>query len=215
MNTQSLLCLLVLILLTNSHSHRCHFDELHSDLTSTPQGKPDEVLHPSQGRLLVPNPVRAPIRIELDTTMFNDPIILGLNGATTTTTTNLNFILKTIQIAKTFYESRLQVGTMATIYAPPDCVGYTPTSTAQSSGYANADLVIFVHYTTDATITYGATGKSCKYVTGTATAGSPDSTLTVGRPTFGRIIFNTYNLVDRVSALTNRLFQSITSTVLH
>ncbi len=163
----------------------------------------------------MPNPVRAPIRIELDTTMFNDPIISGLNGAATTTTTNLNFILKTIQIAKTFYESRLQVGTMATIYAPPDCVGYTPSTTAQGSGYANADLVIFVHYLSDATITYGATGKSCKYVTGTATTMSPDSTLTVGRPTFGRIIFNTYNLVDRVSALTNRLFQSITSTVLH
>ena len=34
-------------------------------------------------------------------------------------------------------------------------------------------------------------------------------------PTFGRIIFNTYNLVDRVTSLTNRVFQSITSTSLH
>ena len=100
---------------------------------------------------------------------------------------------------------------MATIYAPATCVDYATPSAAQTSGYASADLVIFVLYTTDSGITYGATGKSCKYYSGAL----PDSTLKVGIPTFGRIIFNTYNLVDQESALTNRLFQSITSTALH
>ena len=31
----------------------------------------------------------------------------------------------------------------------------------------------------------------------------------------GRIIFNTYNLVDQKTSLTNVLFQSVTSTALH
>ena len=31
----------------------------------------------------------------------------------------------------------------------------------------------------------------------------------------GRIIFNTYQLVDQQSTLTNRVFQSVTSTALH
>jgi hypothetical protein len=67
---------------------------------------------------------------------------------------------------------------------------------------------------TDASISYGATGKSCNYYPGNATA-TPDVMLQVGRPTAGRIIFNTYSLVDREATLTNRLFQSITSTALH
>ena len=71
--------------------------------------------------------------------------------------------------------------------------------------------MIIVKYITNANIGYGATGKSCDYVTGAL----PDYTLQVGRPTAGRIILNTYNLVDRETSLTNRLFQSITSTVVH
>jgi Leishmanolysin len=63
-------------------------------------------------------------------------------------------------------------------------------------------------------LSYGATGKSCNYFPGTASVASPDNTLTVGRPTVGRIKFNTYNLVDR-STLTNLLFQSVTATALH
>ena len=109
----------------------------------------------------------------------------------------------------------MQVGQSATITAPSLCSNYTPSSTAQNSGFASADLVIFVLYLTDQGQSYGATGKSCKYVSGTATTSTPDNTLQVGRPTVGRIIFNTYQLTDRESALTNRLFQSITSTALH
>ena len=84
---------------------------------------------------------------------------------------------------------------MATIYAPATCVDYTTPSAAQTAGYANADLVIYVLYTTDSGLTYGATGKSCKYFA--SSTFSPDSTLNHGRPTFGRIIFNTYQLVDQ------------------
>jgi leishmanolysin len=101
---------------------------------------------------------------------------------------------------------------MASITPPSPCVDYTPPST---TAFAGVDLVLFVLYITDQSQTYGATGKSCKYFEGTVTAGNPDLTLQIGRPTVGRIIFNTYNLVDRESSLTNRLFQSITSTALH
>ena len=58
-----LLCLLALTFPTHNHIHKCQFDSLHHDLTSSPQGIPDQVLHPAKGRLLVPNPVRASIRI--------------------------------------------------------------------------------------------------------------------------------------------------------
>ena len=68
-----------------------------------------------------------------------------------------------------------------------------------------------MQYLTDKAKTYGATGKSCKYLAGT----TPDLTLQTGRPTVGRIIFNTHQLVDQQTQLTNRLFQSITSTALH
>ena len=43
----------------------------------------------------------------------------------------------------------------------------------------------------------------------------PDSTMQAGRPTIGRIIFNTYRLVDLEPSLTNRLFQSVTATTIH
>ena len=155
------------------------------------------------------------MRIELDTTMFSEAIQAGLNGAASTTTTNLNFIQKVMQVTQTFYQTRLQVSQTASITAPSTCVDFTPSTTAQTSGYASADLVIFVRYITDSGQNYGATGKSCKYFPGTATSGSPDLTLQMGRPTVGRIIFNTYQLVDQESVLTNKVFQSLTSTALH
>jgi hypothetical protein len=77
------------------------------------------------------------------------------------------------------------------------------------------ELVIYAQYLTDTTKGYGATGKSCNYFQGTATSLSPDSSLQAGRPTVGRIIFNTYNLVDRATTLTDLLFQSVTSTAIH
>ncbi len=64
---------------------------------------------------------------------------------------------------------------------------------------------------TDKSKAYGATGKSCHYVAGAAV----DNTLQAGRPIVGRIIFNTYSLVDTAPSLTNRLFQSVTATTLH
>jgi hypothetical protein len=76
---------------------------------------------------------------------------------------------------------------------------------------SNAELVIFAQYLTDKNKAYGATGKSCHYVTGAAV----DDTLQTGRPIVGRIIFNTYSLVDTASSLTNRLFQSVTATTIH
>ena len=69
-----------------------------------------------------------------------------------------------------------------------------------------------MRYLTDASIGYGATGVACKFVTSLIL---PDATFQQGRPTIGRIIFNTFNLVDQETSLTNRLFSSITATAFH
>ena len=63
--------------------------------------------------------------------------------------------------------------------------------------------MIYALYEANSSISYGATGVSCKWVTGST---FPDTSLQTGRPSVGRIIFNTYNLVDQESSLTNRLF---------
>lgn len=81
-----------------------------------------------------------------------------------------------------------------------------------SDNIAATDLHIYVRYVTDNTIGYGATGVSCQWNTITT---YPDTTLKAGRPTVGRIIFNTYNVVDTKPALTNRLFAAVTATALH
>ena len=54
-----------------------------------------------------------------------------------------------MMVTKTFYQKRLQVGQVGTITAPDPCVDFSPTATAQTGGYSNTDLVIFVQYITD------------------------------------------------------------------
>ena len=53
-------------------------------------------------------------------------------------------------VTQVFYQTRLQVATMATIYAPVTCVDYNTPSTDQTNGKANADLFIYVLYISDA-----------------------------------------------------------------
>lgn len=119
-----------------------------------------------------------------------------------------------MQVAQNFYQTRLKVYPLSSLQAPASCAGdYTPSINDQTFGIGASDLHIYVLYKTDKTISYGATGASCKYF---GTGGSlPDSTLQIGRPVVGRIIFNTYNLVDTLTSLTNLVFQSITATALH
>ena len=156
---------------------------------------------------------RNPIRITYDASNFNT-VSAGTNGASTTTTTNLAFVLKSFKVAISFYITRLQVYPLTTISAPSVCVDYNTPPNDQQYGISASDLHIYTTYITDKTQSYGATGKSCKYY-GDGTATLPDATLQVGRPTMGRIIFNTYSLVDTQSSLTNRLFQSVISTACH
>ena len=92
---------------------------------------------------------------------------------------------------------------MGTVYPPNTCFDFNPSATDVSNGFAATDLLIYVRYVGDSGITYGATGVSCKWVTGISL---PDSTFQMGRPTVGRIIFNTHTTVDQEAALTNRLF---------
>ena len=102
---------------------------------------------------------------------------------------------------------------MSSLTAPMQCVDHTTPLNDRSIGISGSDLHIYILYATNANLGYGATGKSCKYFGNSASL--PDTTLQIGRPTMGTIIFNTYVLVDRESRLSNRLFQSITSTTLH
>ena len=150
------------------------------------------------------------MRIFLDTTPFSNTVITpGSNGAATTNRASLDFIVKTLNVAKTFYEKRLKASPLLSITVPDTCVDINPYN--KGTVINNYELVIYTQYLTDSKIGYGATGKSCDYVTGSY----PDYTLQVGRPTVGRMIFNTYNLVDNTSSLTNMLFQSVTTTTIH
>lgn len=135
------------------------------------------------------------MRIRLDTTVFNTTIP-GANGAGTTTTAKLNFILKSMLVIQEYLQGRLQVTQVATVYSPTTCVDFNTSAADQTNGFNDTDLVIYVRYLTDKGISYGATGKSCNYYPGTATSSTPDLNFQIGRPTVGRIIFNTYVLVD-------------------
>ncbi len=107
---------------------------------------------------------------------------------------------------------------MARIYAPLTCYDFNPPTNDVQNGIASSDLHIYVQYVTDGSITYGATGVSCRVFTGTTV---PDSTFQAGRPTIGRIKFNTHNLLENQgisndqALLTNRRFAAITATALH
>lgn len=204
-----------MLVLVNAHQHfSCVFDSINQDLREeSKKAKPDiSSVAPGQGRTLL-TITRNPIRITMDSSTFNT-ITAGQNGAPTTTSTNLAFVLKSMQVAAYFYMNRLQVYPLTTIMAPGVCVDYDTPPNDQLYGISASDLHLYVTYTTDTQKSYGATGKSCKYFGDNSTF-PPDSTLQVGRPTMGRIIFNTYSLVDTASSLTNRLFQSVTTTALH
>ena len=82
-----------------------------------------------------------------------------------------------------------------------------------SNGISSSDLHIYVRYITDSTQDYRATAKSCKHVDSGLTL--PDLTLQKGRPTIGRIKYNTYKMIDQETSLTNRLFAEITATSMH
>lgn len=215
--------LALLVCLTTAHGKHlhCQFDSLYKHLKppSNFHAKLDESMtqKPTHGRGLIVV-TRAQMRITLDTTDFST-IKAGLNGATSTNNNNLNFILRAMSVVQSFFQERIQVASESKVYAPSTCVDFTPPANDVSNGIAGSDLHIYVQYLTNKNLTYGATGKSCKYhgsnLAMPTLVGLPDVTLQQGRPTVGRIIFNTYNIIDQNSVLTNRLFQSITSTAVH
>jgi hypothetical protein len=155
--------------------------------------------------------VRNSIRITLDTNDFNT-IKTTLHGESQTTSANLAFIKKAMLVVQNFYQTRLKVSTISRVFAPSTCADFNPSSNDVSNGISNSDLHIYVRYITDRTLPYGATGVSCKYITSRIL---PDATFQQGRPTVGRIVFDTYNIIDGQTSLTNRLFSSICATALH
>ena len=69
------------------------------------------------------------IRIFIDTVPFTQgTIAAGTNGASKTTTSNLNFILQTLYVAKEFYQKRLKAGRLSSVTIPSYCVDFAPTS---------------------------------------------------------------------------------------
>ena len=86
------------------------------------------------------------MRITLDSSAFNS-ITPGPSGSTTST--NLAFILRAMQVAVNFYSSRLQVYPLSSLIAPGICVDYTPSLNDQQFGIGASDLHIYVLYITD------------------------------------------------------------------
>ncbi len=210
-----LVLIAALLVALNAHNHyTCIFEKINRDVREeSMKAKPDVSSVPHGSKRMLLTITRNPIRITLDYSNFTT-LKTPLNGASATTTTNLDFVLNAMKVAVAFYMSRLQVYPLTTISAPSTCFDYNTPPNDQQYGISASDLHIYTTYITDASASYGATGKSCKYY-GDGTATLPDATLQVGRPTMGRIIFNTYSLVDTQSSLTNRLFQSIVSTACH
>jgi hypothetical protein len=134
------------------------------------------------------------------------------NGTASTTFANLNFILQALAVTQHFYQTRLQAAPLTAITVPSYCVDFYPSN--NGSTVNDTELLIFARYLTDPSKSYGATGKSCDWITW-ASGQTVDYTLQVGRPTVGRIIFNTYQLVDQEPSLSNRLFQSVAATTIH
>jgi hypothetical protein len=87
----------------------------------------------------------------------------------------------------------LQVTQVVKIKSPQTCFDFDTPNSDWQDGVSSSDLHIYVRYVTDKGLSYGATGVSCKTFDGTT---MPDSTFQYGRPVVGRIIFNTYTLLE-------------------
>lgn len=116
MKPQLLWVLLLVLVYSHNHQYNCVFDHINQDLREiSSRAQPDVLIHQPgthvKGRLLAaPNPTRIPIRITLDYTAFNSTIQPGANGASATTMTKLNFVLRTMMVTQTFFQKRLKVG---------------------------------------------------------------------------------------------------------
>ena len=146
-------CLLPVLLLARSYS--CVFEKYNQDLI-TPYLKnhpnPTSRVPSITGRLLsTPSTTnRQAMRIHLVTTPLNT-VIAGINGASSTTTTNLNHILNALSVSENFFETRLKVEPMAgNVIAPTTCVDISPPSSDTSTGIAGTELIIYADYITDA-----------------------------------------------------------------
>ena len=94
-------------------------------------------------------------------------ITQGLNGAPNTTTSNLNFIERAMQVTVKYFKMRLKVFHIPRVTAPNAlCVDYMPVANDITYGIADSDLHVYVLYITDMNEQYRATGKSCHYRTG-------------------------------------------------
>lgn len=136
------------------------------------------------------------MRIHLNTDHLNS-VKASENGVSQTTITNLNYLKKSIQVARTFFEKRLSVIPESNIKSPSSCTDdYTPPAVDVSTGI-NTDLIVYISYLTSSSSAkgYGATGVSCSWLPDVINY--PDTSFKAHRPVVGRMIYNTYNLIDR------------------
>lgn len=121
-----------------------------------------------------------------------------------TTTATLDFLKNAVSVIQQFVYLRFKVyNEQGNIVAPTTCAGYTSPNVDVTNGIANSDLHLYVIYESNSSKNYAVTGKYCQLAAGVG--GLPDPTLARGRPTFGRLKFNTAYNLDGVT-LTNRLF---------
>jgi proprotein convertase subtilisin/kexin type 5 len=202
-NTATLLLLLMAIAALGKQIPAHQHDRLHT--LSSMQQHTEDLKHEGPTRNLQ-TVTRAAMRMTMNTSN------LGTAIAPTTTAT-LSFITNIMLVIKQFVKLRFQVySEQANIVAPTTCVDYTSPSVDVSSGIANSDLHLYVLYQSNSSSTSVATGKYCQVTSGGGSL--PDATLARGRPTFGRIRFNTAPTLDGAT-LTNRLFADTASYALH
>ena len=141
----------ILLTITTTHKHyTCHFDTLNQDLREQSKtAQPDIATYePGHGRNLL-TITRNAIRITTDSSTFST-ITTGLNGAPTTTTTNLALLLRSLTVAISFFTARIKVYPMTLIKSPSTCVDYSTPLNDQTFGISASDLHLYVVYTTDA-----------------------------------------------------------------
>ena len=150
---------------------------------------------------------RKPLRITIDTSL------LSIAANSNDTASVFTFIKNSLSVAKQFLKNRISVYPENSIVIPNVCVDLNIIEKNLMSSAPSTDLLIYATSITNETLTYTVTGKSCVYSTNGIPPPGPDYYLQYGRPTVGRMKFNTFPKLKGFQ-LTNRLFATLTSGVI-
>ena len=123
---------ITIITYSHRHTYKCAFESNNQDLRKLAQDNIPEILENEpgvnlHGRVLTTpsTAARLSMRMHVDSlALASTTISAGLNGAATTTTTNLVFLIQALTVAKEFYQTRIKVGQLASITVPNYCVDF-------------------------------------------------------------------------------------------